>query len=591
MGYKIDDSDKDYKIYHREILYAKKSSEYFMILWYVFVIAAISQWCLTPLTSDFYNNKDIDKNNENISLSRSYPNGATIPIEIDTLTKYLLIFLYQSLGILFSAIGMSSCDILLVSLMMYICAHLKYLNSRLIDENNIQSILRSKNPSEKLKEKLKNCVIYHDQILKVHENYLSYSNGAMFAQCIQNIIALCLVSLQASTMHYSPGIDFIVAFTSMIEYSMGISFELFAFCYYGTKLEELGHEVSDSFFFSNWDKLKIDKKCQDIQDKIQNIIKLGIMRAQKPIIITGEYKIYHQEMLDAKKASEYFMIVWFPFTILGVVQWCLTPLTSDFYINKDIDRNNKNMTLLRSYPNGATFPIEIDTLTKYLLMFLFQSLGILFSAIGMSGCDVILISIIMYICAHLRYLNNCLIDENNIQLILKSKNPSEKLKEKLKNCVIFHDQILKVHENYLSYSNGAMFAQCIENIISLCLVSLQASTMHYSPGIDFIVAFTSMIEYSMGIFIELFAFCYYGTKLEELGHEVSDSFFSSNWEKCNDKIQIKIQNILKLGIMRSQKPIIITGGPFYIFNLETFKKLAYMSISNSVVLRQLQTTD
>lgn len=122
-------------------------------------------------------------------------------------------------------------------------------------------------------------------------------------------------------------------------------------------------------------------------------------------------------MLDAKKSSELFMIVWFPFTLLGVVQWCLTPLTSDFYINKD--RNNKNMSLLRSYPNGATFPIEIDTINKYLLMFLFQSLGIFFSAIGICGCDVILISLIMYICAHLRYLNNCLIDENNMQLVLR----------------------------------------------------------------------------------------------------------------------------------------------------------------------------
>lgn len=58
---------------------------------------------------------------------------------------------------------------------------------------------------------------------------------------------------------------------------------------------------------------------------------------------------------------------------------------------------------------------------------------------------------------------------------------------------------------------------------------------------------------------------------------MSESFFSSGWEKLNIKnyqiTEKKIQNIIRLGIFRAQQPIIITGGPFYDLNLPTFKNV------------------
>ncbi|XP_044013872.1 odorant receptor 9a-like [Aphidius gifuensis] len=225
----------------------------------------------------------------------------------------------------------------------------------------------------------------------------------------------------------------------------------------------------------------------------------------------------------------------------GSVHWCLGPLISDAYKNFIInDNNNENISLSRSYPSVMVAPFEITNKWRYIALYLFETFGILSSGIGLSCCDILFVTILIHIRGHL------------------------------------------LHEAYEDYSNGAMFAQCIENVVALCIVSLQVSILPFTTNLDSILELSSIIEYTIGIALELFVYCYLGTQIEELGLEVGDSLFSSNWE------QFEIYKILTFTIMRTQEPILITGGPFYIMNLATFKNLVYLSISNSVVLRQLQ---
>lgn len=53
--------------------------------------------------------------------------------------------------------------------------------------------------------------------------------------------------------------------------------------------------------------------------------------------------------------------------------------------------------------------------------------------------------------------------------------------------------------------------------------------------------------------------------------QVSASLFFSYWEKLKidnfEKMDKDIHSLLRFGVMRAQKPIIITGGPFYNLNL------------------------
>lgn len=61
------------------------------------------------------------------------------------------------------------------------------------------------------------------------------------------------------------------------------------------------------------------------------------------------------------------------------------------------------------------------------------------------------------------------------------------------------------------------------------------------------------------------------------GFKISYSFYSCGWEKLefqNDNLNIKNNKMINFCIMQSQKPINITGGPFYILSLEKFKSVS-----------------
>ncbi|XP_044014852.1 odorant receptor 67c-like [Aphidius gifuensis] len=326
--------------------------------------------------------------------------------------------------------------------------------------------------------------------------------------------------------------------------------------------------------------LNIDK-LKKVLKALETCHKLGYKINDKD----KEYKIYHGIMLKAKKSSELFMILWYIFVVVGVSQWSTNPIIKDYYKNLYIHKNNDyNISLSRSYPVEIYLPIEVNSFKRYVMLYICNACAIVGAGIGMNSCDILCVFIMIFISAHLKYLNDCLIDIKDLKLIMSSNNPYDEFKKKLKNCIIYHQQILEVYRVYEDYSTRVLFVQCIENTVGLCLLSLRASTMKYSPSIDFWMPFTSLLEYSIGIAIELSVFCYFGTQLEELGLKVGDSFFSSYWERLP---QLDTQKILLFGIINAQKPILITGGPFYILNLPTFKTLIYMSISNAVVLRQL----
>ncbi|KAF7994465.1 hypothetical protein HCN44_003937 [Aphidius gifuensis] len=276
-------------------------------------------------------------------------------------------------------------------------------------------------------------------------------------------------------------------------------------------------------------------------------------------------------MFDTKKKLVLFTKIWFLFTFCGVTQYCADPMIQSYLINKY--HGNNNSTKIKNLPFPAWSPTNIDNDEKYIGYFFFQFIGGLGSAIGIGLFDVLSTNFMMYICTQLECLSDTLIHHD--KSLSNSRNPSKYLEIKLKNCSKHHREILEVYKLYEDMASLPGFFQCINNVIGLCLVSLTASVLDINSSTDCMLSVTSLIELWMGAAFELLVYCYYGTKIEELSLQVSQSFFSSGWEKINFdnniKTQKNIKNILTIGIIRAQKPIIITGGPFYNLNLPTFK--------------------
>ncbi|XP_034949614.1 odorant receptor 67c-like [Chelonus insularis] len=162
-----------------------------------------------------------------------------------------------------------------------------------------------------------------------------------------------------------------------------------------------------------------------------------------------------------------------------------------------------------------------------------------------------------------------------------------------------------IGRNFIQKTNETfdypLFIQCVTSTIGLCLVSLEASTIQLNSSINCIMKMINMLEYWIGITSSLFIYCYLGTTIRELGLRVADAIYLSNWNQLiydntyskyhNQPTSNQIKYIIRTVLMRSQRPIIINGGLFYILSLQTFKALVGCSLSNAIILRELSEDD
>lgn len=104
--------------------------------------SGITHWCFNAIIYDKLHNINIDQNNENSSYIRTMPTPAWVPLSTDTWFKYIICFLLEYVGAAGSCIGIAAYDILCATFMIYIIVQLDYLTESLVDEDDLQLILR-----------------------------------------------------------------------------------------------------------------------------------------------------------------------------------------------------------------------------------------------------------------------------------------------------------------------------------------------------------------------------------------------------------------------------------------------------------------
>ncbi|XP_043267802.1 odorant receptor 85b-like [Venturia canescens] len=311
------------------------------------------------------------------------------------------------------------------------------------------------------------------------------------------------------------------------------------------------------------------------------------------------WKKYKREMRSTRLHYLTFLYGWLWLCVYGVLHWCSNPIIlemkeSGFGGKGLMDEDNSTGTRARYLPYLGWRPWDVSDNTGYFCLFFVQFIGGLSSALGSITYDVFYIASLMMICAHLRYLNDSLTDVKT-EGSLRSNVGNLKFELKLKNCVDHHNEILTFLDALEILASPAMFVQCFENIIVLCLVSLEASTVQVNTSLKTIMKLWSMLEYFLSVIAQLFVYCYYATEIRTLGLQIADSVYLSDWEQVtcsntewdDDRPTWRIHYFIQMFMLRSQKAIILTGGPFYVLSLETFKSIVGLAMSNSVILRQV----
>nr|AXM05126.1 odorant receptor [Campoletis chlorideae] len=309
------------------------------------------------------------------------------------------------------------------------------------------------------------------------------------------------------------------------------------------------------------------------------------------------WKKYKEEMKATRLHYLIFLYAWLWLCVYGILHWCsnaiILEIKEEGFTKKTLT-DAYNLTRTRYLPYLGWRPWDISENTGYFCLFFVQFIGGLSSALGSITFDVFYIASLMIICAHLRYLNDSLTDVKD-GVTFRSATMTLNFELKLKYCVDHHNEILTFLNALEILASPAMFVQCFENIIVLCLVSLEASTVEVNTDLKTIIKLWSMVEYFLSVVAQLFVYCYYATEIRTLGLQIADSVYLSNWEqvtcsytKCEASHSTwRINFLIQMLILRSQKAILLTGGPFYVLSLETFKSIVGLAMSNSVILRQV----
>ncbi|XP_026823893.1 odorant receptor 13a isoform X2 [Ooceraea biroi] len=308
-------------------------------------------------------------------------------------------------------------------------------------------------------------------------------------------------------------------------------------------------------------------------------------------------QIYKDEMEYARRWSNWYLWWSLCIYIYGVIHWCSNPFLAHLLADHT---NSINQTFRKiNLPYIGWYPIDIDDMENFICVYLLQFSGSISSVLGIAWFDAFYICMVLIICAQFQYINTIL--ENT-----DFHNATFALERKLKNCLDCHVQIIKFLEMLQTFASPAMFVQCIETLVLICLVSFDVATVEIAFHPEHIFKLWSLFEYLILSCIQLYVFCFVATRLEQLGTQIACSVYFCGWERwvfkecqsnfSGQKDGLKYYNIKRLRLvqmimLRAQKPIILTGGPFYKLSLETFKVIISMAISNCIVLRTMSETD
>ncbi|XP_012535514.2 odorant receptor 4 [Monomorium pharaonis] len=303
-------------------------------------------------------------------------------------------------------------------------------------------------------------------------------------------------------------------------------------------------------------------------------------------------RIYRDKMEYVRKYSNIFIQWWTITCIYGVLHWCANPLLLEW----SFQTSSFNHTFKqRNLPFVGWYPLNTNDFYNYVCLYLVQIIGGISPALGIVCYDSFYVTMLMAICVQFQYINIVLTKINSDNKPEAMSN----LDSTLKNCVNCHVEIIRFLKILQNFSGPTMFVQCIETLIILCLVSFEASVIKIAIDMVSVLKLWALLEYFLCAAFQLYVFCFFATQIKHLGLQMTHSVYCCEWElvsfgkreQFRKQLKRDVGRLVQTITIQAQRPIVLTGGPFYVLSLETFRVIMSMAMSNSVMLRTIHDRD
>ncbi|XP_016933675.3 odorant receptor 67c [Drosophila suzukii] len=224
---------------------------------------------------------------------------------------------------------------------------------------------------------------------------------------------------------------------------------------------------------------------------------------------------------------------------------------------------DRNFGFLIWFPFDAT-----SSNLVYWIMYWDIAHGAYLAGIAFLCADLLLVVVITQICMHFNYISMRLEEHP-----CKPEEDKEN-KEFLIYIIRYHDKCLKLCEHVNDLYSFSLLLNFLMASMQICFIAFQVT----ESTVEVIIIYCIFLMTSM---VQVFMVCYYGDSLIAASLRVGDAAYNQKWFQCSKTYC----SMLKLLIMRSQKPASIRPPTFPPISLVTYMKVISMSYQFFALLR------
>ncbi|XP_018059939.1 PREDICTED: odorant receptor 9a [Atta colombica] len=260
------------------------------------------------------------------------------------------------------------------------------------------------------------------------------------------------------------------------------------------------------------------------------------------------------------------------FTYLASSIFTLAPMITDDE-NVHVNITIKNQAAKLPVPITFLGNLQIPT-GLYFVISTVQYFILLLTGTSNCGNDSLFLAITLHVCGQLELLK---IEFTNYGV--KSRN----INEYFSILTLKHRYLISLAELLSDVISFVLLVQVLFSCIIISLIGFQFILALKSHDV---VMITKTISVLSGLLLQLFFYSFVGDYMKCQMEQIAHSIYSSNWYYLPTKL---MRNVL-LVIMRSQQPVQLLAGRFFVLNIKTYMTLLKSSLSYLSILRVMVET-
>ncbi|CAH0400353.1 unnamed protein product [Chilo suppressalis] len=236
------------------------------------------------------------------------------------------------------------------------------------------------------------------------------------------------------------------------------------------------------------------------------------------------------------------------------------------------------------FPFKIWMPMDAASaeIPEYLLGYVLQLFGIIFSVSTYLTMDIVAISLLMFVPVQLDIITCKIKEVQHVSILFDPKQRRDLIEHNsalLKDCIRRHQALLRYIEGVADIFDIHIFFQLSATVIVVCIIALQMTieppnTFHYY----------STVNYLMAMLVQLCFYSWSGNEITERNNVLRDGLYECLWYEQD----LSFKRTLWIAMEFMSRPLIFKAGNYIPLSRPTFVSILRCSYSYFAVLNQVK---